>query len=283
LKDTLGKNNFGRTKEFSTVDEVTWINLQINDLNTDTKPWSQREISLQELDQQELQTRKDYQDNPQTEPSGFGSVRLPLTSHTEDELRKLCSKQVNWVQLTLGENFEQIDTVCSKTISENDIADNIDFTQPQFYLYDLNGSIILIYCCPDEGTNVKNRMVYSTCKAGLSEQIKSTGVTVVKKFDVRTREEANIRNLTEETNRRTSMRFKPTKEMLKGLGNQNYSYGEESEYGETTSNSNIKSKLNRDSPQEGGVQTAFRIMKGSGGGSPKLPKGVVIPPPGAYS
>jgi len=66
-----------------------------------------------------------------------------------------------------------------------------------------------------------------------------------------------------------ALRFTPTKEMLRGTNNFE------------DKNSNIKSRFSKQmEPQQGGVQTAFRIMTGDG--SPKLPKGVVLPPPGAY-
>jgi len=268
LKDGLGRNLFGKNKEFSTLDEVVWKNIQMNDIMTnDPKPWSQREITLSELEEQENMSRRELMDNPQTQPSGFNTVRMPLTNSTEQALRSLSSRQVNWIQLTLGDNYEQIDTVLSKTISDNELAQNIDFSQPQFYLYDLGGNIILIYCCPDEGTNIRNRMVYSTCKAGLAEQIRSFGISVVKKFDIRSRDEVNITNLRNETSRKVALRFTPTTEMLRGTG---------SNRNEDRNSVNVRSKLTNNQQTEG-----VNIQKIMGGGG-KLPKGVVIPPPGAY-
>jgi len=266
LKDGLGRNLFGKNKEFSTLDEVVWKNIQMNDIMTDPKPWSQREISLSELEEQENVSRREQMDNPQTQPSGFNTVRMPLTNNTEQALRSLSSRQVNWVQLTLGDNYEQIDTVLTKTISDNELAQNIDFSQPQFYLFDLGGNIILIYCCPDEGTNIRNRMVYSTCKAGLAEQIRSFGISVVKKFDIRSRDEVNITNLRNETSRKVALRFTPTTEMIRGTTTKR---------NEDRNSINVRSKLTDNNQPEGGIQ---KIMGGGG----KLPKGVVLPPPGAY-
>jgi len=271
LKEALGRNLFGKNKEFSTIDEVQWKNVQLSDLltNVDPKPWSQREISIQELDTQESISRKEYVSNPPTQPSGFQTIKLPLTSNAEQALNKLKSKEINWVQLTLNDKFDTIDSVTTKTVRENELSENIDFSTPQFYIYELTGNVILIYCCPDEGTNIRNRMVYSTCKSSLAESIRLMGITVVKKFDIRTKDEVNIENLRNETSRKVALRFTPTKEMLRGTSN----FEEK--------NSNIKSRLSKQmEPQQGGVQTAFRIMTGDG--SPKLPKGVVLPPPGAY-
>jgi len=266
LKDGLGRNLFGKNKEFSTIDEVVWKNVQFDDtVNDSPKPWSQRETTLKELEEQENQSRIEHMESPQTQPSGFQSVRMPLTNSAEQALRSLSSKQINWVQLTLGDNFDQIDCVISRTISDNDLADNIDFSQPQFYLYDLTGNIILIYCCPDEGTNIRNRMVYSTCKAGLADQIRSFGISVVKKFDIRSREEINIQNLRSETSRKVALRFSPSTEMLRGVNNRN----------NEDRNSNVKSRLSMSPESNGEIQ---KIM----GGGKKLPKGVVLPPPGAY-
>jgi len=272
LKEYLGKNNFSKVKEFSTIDEVTWKNVQTVDLQSssnDTKPWSQREVVIKDLDVQENVARKEYAESNNNQPSGFTQVRLPLTPSAEQALTKLRSRQVCWVQLTLGDNFDSIDCVDTKTnVNENDLANNIDFTQPQFYLYELSGSIILIYCCPEEGSNIKNRMVYSTCKAPLAQQVKEFGVALVKKFDIRSKDEINISNMRSETARKTATQFRPPPNMIRGTANVDF---------DGDVNANIRSKfLTNEAPQG----TAYHITGGSG--SQKLPKGVVLPPPGAY-
>lgn len=297
LKDALGRNAFSKIKDFSTPDEVTWKNIQTVDTainNSDPKPWSQREISIQDLNSQENQARNEYMErnnNTQTDsqPTGFSQITLPITPKAEQSLNKLKSKQVNWVQLTLGDEFNHIDCVNERNVSENDLANNITFNEPQFYLYNLNGSIILIYCCPEDGSNIKNRMVYSTCKATLADQIRKSGVPVVKKFDVRTKDEVNINNLKQEIARKVSSNFRATEDMIRGNSpsnrrnnspfkkNQNQN-DKEPDYNEE--NANISSKLvSRDVPQQG---TAYMIQSGDGKSPKQLPKGVVLPPPGAY-
>jgi len=271
LKDGLGRNNFSKVKEFDTSDEVSWKNIQqVSNPINEPKPWSKREIIIRELEDQENIARKEIIDNSTSEqPSGFTQMSIPMTASAEQSLNKLKNKQINWVQLTLGDNFDQIDCVNSKTIGENDLVNNIFFDEPQFYLFDLNGNIVLIYCCPEEGTNIRNRMVYSTCKATLADQVRSMGVAVVKKFDVRNRDEINISNLRAETNRKAAVYFRATHNMIS-----NSNVAEER-------NENPRSRfLNTEAPQVG---TAFTIRTEEGSNKPKqLPKGVVLPPPGAY-
>jgi len=270
LRDYLGKNNFSKIKDFSTIDEVSWKNVQTVDLQSSSnepKPWSQREVVIRDLEVQEGLARKEYMETTPTQPSGFSQVKLPMTPGAEEALTKLKNRQVSWVQLTLGDNFDKIDCVLTKNVSEHDLANSIDFTQPQFYLYDLSGSIILIYCCPEEGSNIRNRMVYSTCKATLAQQVKGFGVALVKKFDIRTKEEINVANIRSETSRKTATQFRPTGGMMRGNAN----FDEEA-------NANVRSKFITNEPPQGG--TAYHIT--GGGSNAKLPKGVVLPPPGAY-
>jgi len=286
LRDYLGKNSFSKIKDFSSADEVTWAKVQTVDIANDSKPWSQREITILELNQQENQARNEFTERLNLDPtdvhtSGYSPIVLPLTEKTKQALNRLRSKQINWIQLTLGDEYDKIDTVTEKTVGENDLVNNITFQEPQFYLYNLNGNVILIYCCPDDNTNIKNRMVYSTCKATLADQIRQAGVPVVKKFDVRTKEEVNIQNLKEETARKASVNFRATDSILRSGINPNKMTGRNARSpppDDDDSNANIKSKLFTNDPPQGGSSYMLNPEK-----SPKkLPKGVVMPPPGAY-
>eukprot|EP01130_Rhizamoeba_saxonica_P002214 TRINITY_DN12064_c0_g1_i1.p1 TRINITY_DN12064_c0_g1~~TRINITY_DN12064_c0_g1_i1.p1 ORF type:complete len:373 (-),score=76.50 TRINITY_DN12064_c0_g1_i1:52-1170(-) len=266
VRKLFGRNDFSKEKEYSEIDEITWRSLQEGDA---VKPWSTRELSSIELDRQEEVARGEARDRGHSGgASGFGSVELDLTQSAVASLNDLKLNRCNWAQLTLTPNHEEIDCVETKTINQNELSRHVSDNEPQFYLYNYDGSIVLIYCCPDENTSVKNRMVYSTCKASFSDQIKRNGINIVKKLNIRSSSELTTTLLREETSRNTATAFRPTANMFE---NRNNSIG----------NSNVKTRLsNPRAVPEGGTGSALRIIGGNN--NRQLPKGVVLPPRGAY-
>jgi hypothetical protein len=70
----------------------------------------------------------------------------------------------------------------TKTISGN-LSSHVAKDEPYFYLYDVDGTnAVLVYCCPDAAPT-KSRMVYSTGKAPLADQLKSEGIRLKKVRD----------------------------------------------------------------------------------------------------
>lgn len=221
------------------------------------------------MDQQENTARKEMVSNIilTRKPTGFQQVSFPLTQNAQDEINKLKNKQVNWVQLTLDDRFTNLSCVTSKTITESAIHSSVDQTKPQFYLFDNNNSLVFIYFFPEKsGTSIKNRMVYSTCKASLADQIKELGFPVIKKMDVRSIEELNLGNIREST----STNFRPTEQMLNPVKSE-----QEDPYNRS---SNPRSRFLGNNNSSYG--SSFRVLTAGRGST--LPKGVVLPPPGAY-
>jgi len=224
------------------------------------------------LDQQENTARQEIISNITTgppRPTGFQQVSFPLTQNAIDDINRLKSNQVNWVQLSLDDKFTTLSSVTSKQINGTDFVSSIDQTKPQFYLYNWETNVTLIYYYPESsGTSIKSRMVYSTCKASLADQIITMGFPTVKKFDARSVEDLNINNFRAEATRDASSKFRPTANMLHS---QNQSDAPEDR------TSNPRSRFLNNNP---GYGSAFRILTAGRGGT--LPKGVVLPPPGAY-
>lgn len=88
-----------------------------------------------------------------------------------------------WTQLSLDAAFKTIELREKKTpAGVAALADLLHKTEPQFYLYNFKDNIpVLIYFCPEKGPTIKNKMVYSTCKATLAETIMTMGYSDVKK------------------------------------------------------------------------------------------------------
>ena len=165
--------------------------------------------------------------------------------------------------------------------------------EPQFYLHTTRDAVVLIYACPEKSP-VQMRMIYPTSKSALAHKLKSLGFSKVIKIDIREPSELTTAAIDEAFRNKSATIFKPTDSMLKGNSSpSNLGTGIKSsefdarkpvfnrpafssgDHGHV-SNSNPKAKY----VTEGEAASAMRVFGGSSN-KPK-PKGVVIPPDGAY-
>jgi len=236
----------------------------------DNKPWNKRELALQQLEREEAQARQDYEQlslQRATAASGFSQVSFPLTPAAEEAIKGIQELTFNWVQLSLDNPPKRVDVVTTKTITPSELSESVNTAEPQFYLYRSDEDITLIYCCPEQisgggfSQTIKNRMVYSTCKATLANSIKELGLTELKKFDIRDPNELTEEALKSHLNSKVAAMF--TGSELKGSGSsQSYSSSRQ--------------------PKAGSL-AGLMASTGTGAGRGRnMPKGVVLPPPGAY-
>jgi len=178
------------------------------------KPYTAQELLLLKVHQEEEETRKQLMNAP-VQASGFHKVSIPLTDAAKVDINKLKTGEVNWVQLSLDAGFKEIQPVKTETIKDwSTLSTHIVTTAPQFYLFnfDANSSeeIVLIYCLPEKGTTIKNRMVYSTCKAALAESLSSELGFSVKKFDIRDPKELTEEALKQHLDLKVASIFTPS-------------------------------------------------------------------------
>jgi len=210
-----------------------------------------------------------------TTASGFSKVSFPLTPAAEEAIKALDSGVHNWVQLTLDSPPTHIDVVTTKTVPPSELSSALDSCNPQFYLYHTDGNAVLIYCCPDQVSSegfsqtIKSRMVYSSCKASCAEAIKALGVPNVKKFDVRYPSELTESALAAHLRTKVASLF--TGSELKGSSNVPLRGNYQSRTGLSQVNSSTKQKQTK----PGSLASLMVTNK-------PLPKGVVLPPSGAY-
>jgi twinfilin-like protein len=295
LKGELGNDKFSSEKRYSEISELTWNHVKGLGGGSADKPWSKRELAQQELNAAESTARSEAQAKP---ASGFHTASYPLTSDAISSLDQLKSGQVNWVQLSLDSSRKNMTSVVAKQVSASELPSLIDEKEPQFYLYNSSGStLVLVYCCP-EAAPQKNRMVYSTCKASLADTLKASGVSVVKKYDIREANEMQQSALNEALRSASSSMFKPeeksplTKSSSYGSGSggqfdhsqfqgskpvfqrAGLSHAHSSSDGGSASNKAAK-PANMKSPAP--LAQAMGLSGGNGSG-----KKIVIPPRGAY-
>jgi len=94
--------------------------------------------------------------------------------------------------LALNDNGSTVNAESSKSVSSlSQVATAIHTGEPRFYLYKHQSQNVFIYCCPDKSPP-KLRMVYSTAKPGVADQINKLGISLAaKKVEIREGSELN--------------------------------------------------------------------------------------------
>jgi len=304
-RDALGYKYFSKIKRYESPSDFIWNNFQnaesdeINEpgdkpkMVDPNKPWNKRELAIQQLEKEEAQAIRDFEQMALEKPkaaSGFSQVSFPLTAAAEEAIRGINSGSYNWIQFTLNSPPTHIDVITTKTVTSSELPEAVDPVEPKFYLFNKETTIVLIYCCPDKvsGTGfsetLKNRMIYSTCKATFAESIRALGISNLKKYDVREPSELTDAAITVHLGNKVSALF--TGAQLKGSpivptgGFRGNSPANRPRYNQSYDQDPVSASKGRQ-PKQGSL-AGLMASTGTGKSNKPLPKGVVIPPSGAY-
>jgi hypothetical protein len=112
---------------------------------------------------------------------GFHSVLIPLSAGAKAALDRLQSGEVNFVVLAVDENKTSVLSTDAKRIDASRVSSEIHTTEPRFYLYNQVGKpTVFIYSCPSKSPP-KQRMVYSTSKPNVINQVTQYGIHLAPK------------------------------------------------------------------------------------------------------
>jgi hypothetical protein len=163
---------------------------------------SQTEKNIQEAIRQESIARKEQEDKgiKKGEIGGYHAVSMPLSSDiVNDALPKFKSGEFNWIELAISDNQKQVDLKESKSISSQELNTHVRKTEPRFYIYKVGIKNVLIYCCPTKSAT-KLRMVYSTTKPSVIQELSRAGLELDKKLEFTEVDELSHTQITEEMN-----------------------------------------------------------------------------------
>jgi len=194
----VGSENVSKQVSYNTQKQLAWDDFKQEEVKLKNKedflaeendaslPFSNRELAQRQVEREERQARVEMGTKAK-EASGFNRVASRLTEEAEQGFKEMATGAHTWVQLSLDAAFKSIELREKKTPSGvAALGDLLHKTEPQFYLYTFKDNIpILIYCCPEKGPTIKNKMVYSTCKATLADTILQCGFSEIKKLDIR--------------------------------------------------------------------------------------------------
>jgi len=314
-RDALGFKFFSKVKRYSVPSEFVWMQFHnsesealdstkkgINTSNSNSnnnklhaqsqpaavnsptkpveeeKPWSQRELLLRQLEQDEHVARREMEKSMQQRSVpviGIAQVSFTLTDPVENAVQEMQNGIHNWIQIGMNKPPTCFELVTCKNITPDELESSVDTKNPQFYLYNTDGIIVVIYSCPEQtkGENFAQarqyRMVFATAKSSLLEGLQKLNLNYpLRKYDI---QEPN--ELTESI-LRSHLQSKAS-EIKNARSLQGSAFAEQS-------NSNGYRPAYRAGAASAPAHTTAIPLANVMAGYKPLPKGVVKPPRGAY-
>lgn len=153
------------------------------------KPLTFAEEELEEIKRKEVNAEIGVDTKHQT----VQGVSFPLSQSARDELARLLNGQINYVQLSLDSSQETINLEKAETIDTKEIPSKCprDHARYHFFTFrhthegDQMSSVVFIYSIPGYNCSIKERMLYSTCKAPLVDFAeREIGLELVRKLEI---------------------------------------------------------------------------------------------------
>jgi len=126
-----------------------------------------------------------------TKKAHVHGVYFPFSGPAETQMKNLSAGSINYIQLTLNMEKETIELVSNKNLDVSEIKSLTPSDKPSYHFFKFRHafedntleSIIFIYACP-MSSKVKERMLFSSCKASVISVAESLGLTIDKNSEV---------------------------------------------------------------------------------------------------
>lgn len=156
--------------------------------NAAPAPLTTAEEELAELRKNTVTT--DY--SVETRHQTLSGVAFPVTDEAKQAITELGKGIHEYVQLKIDLEEEKIHLVMACDISLDKLPTKVPSDSARYHLYNFKHThegdymecIVFIYSMPGYSCSIKERMLYSSCKAPLLELIQSLGVTITKKLEI---------------------------------------------------------------------------------------------------
>ncbi|XP_011870948.1 PREDICTED: twinfilin isoform X1 [Vollenhovia emeryi] len=133
----------------------------------------------------------------ETRHQTLSGVAFPVTDQAKQAITELGKGIHEYIQLKIQLEEEMIHLVTACDVSLDKLPTKVPSDAARYHLYnfkhthegDYTESIVFIYSMPGYSCSIKERMLYSSCKAPLLDLIQSLGVTITKKLEVAAGEE----------------------------------------------------------------------------------------------
>lgn len=148
-------------------------------------PLTTREEEIQELRKTEVRTEICTETRHQT----LGGLSCPLSDATRAAVEDLLRGNYDYLQFRIALEEERIHVSHAAKVQISELPKQVPDDHARYHLYlfkhthegDYLESFVFIYSMPGYACSVRERMMYSSCKAPFLEQLAALGVDVIKK------------------------------------------------------------------------------------------------------
>ncbi|KAG7472642.1 hypothetical protein MATL_G00111090 [Megalops atlanticus] len=166
-------------------------------------PLTAAEQELQQIKINEVKTEISVESRHQT----MQGLAFPLQEEARHALQQLTERRINYIQLRLDTERETIELVHTNPTDISELPRRVPTDTPRyhFFLYkhchegDYLESVVFIYSMPGYSCSIKERMLYSSCKSRLLDEVeRDYQLEIAKKMEVDSGEELTAELLYEE-------------------------------------------------------------------------------------
>ncbi|GAB0090577.1 Twinfilin [Sergentomyia squamirostris] len=151
-------------------------------------PLTTREEELQELRKTEVKTEI----SAETRHKTLNGISFPVTQAVLDAIRDAKKGTYSYLQFRLDTTQEEIHLVKAANIDVSQLGSMIPKDQARYHLFlykhshegDYLENFVFIYSMPGYSCSVKDRMMYSSCKAPFITAISEEGIEIIKKLEI---------------------------------------------------------------------------------------------------
>ncbi|KAJ8257382.1 hypothetical protein GJAV_G00185000 [Gymnothorax javanicus] len=152
-------------------------------------PLTAAEQELQQIKINEVKTEISVESKHQT----LQGLAFPLQAEARHALQQLKQRQVNYVQLRLDTERETIELVHTNPTEVSELPRRIPTDTPRYHFFvykhshegDYLESVVFIYSMPGYSCSIKERMLYSSCKSRLLDEVeRDYHLEIAKKLEI---------------------------------------------------------------------------------------------------
>lgn len=150
-------------------------------------PLTMREEEMREMRRHEINTEI----STETRQKTLGGISCALSESAETAIRDAARGACNYLQFKIELKEEKIHLVKATNIELLKLPKEIPENEARYHIYlfkhthegDYLESYVFIYSMPGYSCSVKERMMYSSCKAPFIEKINELGIEIEKKVN----------------------------------------------------------------------------------------------------
>ncbi|XP_028853249.1 twinfilin-2 isoform X2 [Denticeps clupeoides] len=166
-------------------------------------PLTAAEQELQRIKITEVKAEMSVESKPQS----VQGLAFPLQQAAKRALQQLSERHINYIQLRLDTEKETIELVHTNATETRDLPRRIPTDTPRYHFFlfkhsykgDYIESVVFIYSMPGYSCSIKERMLYSSCKSRLLEEVeRDYHLEVAKKMEIDSGDELTEEFLYEE-------------------------------------------------------------------------------------